>query len=187
MIPPSPDFIERVRSVDAAAAAEIEYLIAEFAEEKSGSELISRQLMYACEKVNDLKRETVRLRDKLASAQKALDVFQEGNRTLREEITRLRTNFARPELAEAKLSAKNWEKIAERQLVVLRQYTNEIARLTDEKRLAEIAGWALCKHSEGGGPGKCDLMACACGPEGAAVAKAICAALSPRPPEGKGE
>jgi len=38
-------------------------------------------------------------------------------------------------------------------------------------------GWALCKKAQGGGPGKCDLMDCVCGPEGMACAQAAIAAM----------
>ncbi len=86
--------------------------------------------------------------------------------------------------------------MSEDNLRVFAEMQNEIARLRTalaeaekklddaityktikEKCLAEIAGWALCAHAEGGGPGKCDLMECDCGPEGVAVAKAIARAL----------
>jgi hypothetical protein len=99
------------------------------------------------------------------------------------EIARLRAELAAVQAA-SKICRHEMVQDIIRLKVAARRDAEEIARLTDEKRLAEIAGWALCKHSEGGGPGKCDLMACACGPEGLAVAKAIRAALAPRPPEG---
>jgi hypothetical protein len=63
----------------------------------------------------------------------------------------------------------------------LHQDAEEKARLTNEKWLAEIAGWALCEQSRGGGPGKCSLSSCACGGEGIAVARAIRAALACTP------